>query len=78
MLTNVLTDDYNRAPNFLLVDYYNYGNVPGSVFEVAAEYNNVTYTGTCCGIATSGASDRLFKPSQFAASVLLVFLAFAL
>jgi len=71
-------DDYNRAPNFLLVDYYNYGNFPGSVFEVAAEYNNVTYTGKCCGLATSGASDQLLRASHFAATVFFVFMAFAL
>ncbi|KAG0155508.1 hypothetical protein PDIDSM_1085 [Penicillium digitatum] len=43
-----------RPPNMLLVDYYNYGNFNGSVFEVAAEMNNVTYNGKCCG-KTSGA-----------------------
>ncbi|KAJ3816993.1 PLC-like phosphodiesterase [Lentinula raphanica] len=31
-----------RPPNFLLVDFYEYGN--GSVFEVAAAANGVTYT----------------------------------
>jgi len=37
-------------PNFLLVDYYNYGDPkPGSVFEVAARWNNVTYNRPCCG-----------------------------
>ncbi|KAF9649694.1 hypothetical protein BDM02DRAFT_1761780 [Thelephora ganbajun] len=35
---------YNRYPNFLLVDYYEYGG--GSVFQVAATANRVTYTGT--------------------------------
>ncbi|KAJ5689720.1 hypothetical protein N7462_004112 [Penicillium macrosclerotiorum] len=43
------TRDWDRPPNFLLVDYYNYGNFNGSVFEVAAEMNNVTYNRTCCG-----------------------------
>ncbi|OOQ81962.1 hypothetical protein PEBR_40928 [Penicillium brasilianum] len=43
------TRDWTRPPNFLLVDYYNYGNFNGSVFEVAAEMNNVTYNRTCCG-----------------------------
>lgn len=38
----------------LLVDYYNYGDFNGSVFEVAAEMNNVTYDRKCCG-KTSGA-----------------------
>jgi hypothetical protein len=34
---------YNRYPNFLLVDYYDYGG--GSVFQVAATANGVAYTG---------------------------------
>lgn len=40
---------WNRAPNFLLVDYYNEGSFPGSVFEVAAQMNGVNYTRKCCG-----------------------------
>ncbi|ORY63045.1 PLC-like phosphodiesterase [Pseudomassariella vexata] len=48
-------NQWGRAPNFLNVDYYNYGGYPGSVFEVAAKYNNVTYSRSCCGKATSGA-----------------------
>ncbi|EKV17759.1 Acyl-CoA N-acyltransferase [Penicillium digitatum] len=48
------TATWGRPPNMLLVDYYNYGNFNGSVFEVAAEMNNVTYNGKCCG-KTSGA-----------------------
>lgn len=47
---------WTRPPNFLLVDYYNDGSYPGSVFEVAAQMNNVTYTGPCCGIARSSAT----------------------
>jgi len=35
---------YNRPPNFLLVDFYNYGG--GSVFEAAASINGVTYAPT--------------------------------
>ena len=46
-------DDWGYAPKFLNVDYYNVGN--GSVFEVAAKYNNVTYNRPCCGVAVSGA-----------------------
>lgn len=42
-----------RPPNWLLVDYYNVGN--GSVFEVAARWNNVTYGGPCCGFERSAA-----------------------
>ncbi|KAJ5212584.1 uncharacterized protein N7498_004230 [Penicillium cinerascens] len=49
------TRKWDRPPNFLLVDYYNYGSPKnGSVFEVAAEMNNVTYNWKCCG-STSAA-----------------------
>ncbi|RPB03119.1 hypothetical protein L873DRAFT_1826453 [Choiromyces venosus 120613-1] len=41
-------------PNFLLVDFYDVGD--GSVFEVAAWANSVTYDGKCCGKRTSTAS----------------------
>jgi len=34
--------DYGRAPNFMLVDFYEVGQ--GSVFEVAAGYNGVSYS----------------------------------
>jgi len=44
---------WTYPPKFLNVDYYNVGN--GSVFEVAAKYNNVTYNRPCCGLVTSGA-----------------------
>ncbi|EEP80949.1 conserved hypothetical protein [Uncinocarpus reesii 1704] len=50
------TEKWSRPPNFILVDYYNIGNVNGSIFEVAAKYNNVTYNGRCCGRKTSAAS----------------------
>lgn len=52
----MLPANWGRPPNFLLVDYYNYGNFPGSVFEVAAIHNNVTYNRRCCGqVETSAA-----------------------
>lgn len=38
----------------MLVDFYDAGK--GSVFEVAAKVNNVTYGGGCCGKRVSGAS----------------------
>ena len=42
--------EHGAPPNFLLVDYYNRGDpAPGSVFEVAAKWNNVTYDRPCCG-----------------------------
>ncbi|PHH90706.1 hypothetical protein CDD83_2893 [Cordyceps sp. RAO-2017] len=49
MAANHCRADWGRAPNFLNVDYYNYGSPPGSVFEAAARVNNVTYNRTCCG-----------------------------
>ncbi|KAM0415756.1 hypothetical protein ACHAPT_013304 [Fusarium lateritium] len=53
---NNCRSDWGRAPNILNVDYYNYGSFPGSVFEVAAQMNNVTYDrSSCCG-TTSPAS----------------------
>lgn len=45
---------WNYPPKFLNVDYYNIPN--GTVFEVAAVYNNVTYNRTCCGLATNNAT----------------------
>ncbi|KAF4975256.1 hypothetical protein FZEAL_7923 [Fusarium zealandicum] len=51
LAANNCRSDWGRAPNILNVDYYNYGGFPGSVFEVAAQMNNVTYDrSTCCGI----------------------------
>ncbi|KAL2115645.1 hypothetical protein VTJ04DRAFT_9900 [Mycothermus thermophilus] len=48
--------DWGRPPTVLNVDYYNYGNYPGSVFEVAARMNNVPYEPRpCCGQGESGA-----------------------
>lgn len=41
---------WGQPPTFLNVDYYNYGGFPGSVFEVAARMNNVTYNRPCCGV----------------------------
>ncbi|KAF3480262.1 uncharacterized protein GIQ15_05609 [Arthroderma uncinatum] len=55
------TEKWGRPPNFLLVDYYNVGNVNGSVFQVAAKLNNVTYNGKCCGRTTSLASSTVFS-----------------
>ncbi|KAJ9156725.1 PLC-like phosphodiesterase [Pleurostoma richardsiae] len=60
---------YDRAPNFLNVDYYNYGGFPGSVFEVAALMNNVTYDRTCCGKVASGSHRTVDGVSSWAAAV---------
>jgi hypothetical protein len=50
--------EWGRPPNFLNVDYYNYGGYPGSVFEVAAKMNNVTYNRACCGMPASASGRR--------------------
>ncbi|KAK6431480.1 hypothetical protein LTR95_012357 [Oleoguttula sp. CCFEE 5521] len=56
--------EWDRAPNWLLVDYYNFGDPgPGSVFEVAARMNGVTYNRKCCGIASAGTT---YNVSSFA------------
>jgi len=53
LAANNCRSDWGRAPNILNVDYYNYGGFPGSVFEVAAQMNNVTYDRKCCGLVPS-------------------------
>ncbi|KAF2101078.1 PLC-like phosphodiesterase, partial [Rhizodiscina lignyota] len=47
--------DWGRPPNFLLVDYYNQPYNNGTVFQVAATMNNVTYNGRCCGTDSQSA-----------------------
>lgn len=54
--TQGCVDMWGYPPKFLNVDYYNVGN--GSVFEVAAMYNNVTYNRPCCGLVTPNAGTR--------------------
>jgi len=72
------TDMWSRPPNFLLVDFYNEGPVPGSVFQVAARANNVTYNRECCGKGKSAAV-MLFRPSPiYIAFVTLVSVALVL
>jgi hypothetical protein len=45
------TEMWGRPPNWLLVDYYNFGNFNGSVFQVAATANGVEYNrDSCCGV----------------------------
>lgn len=62
--------DWDRPPNFLLVDYYNDGNFAGSVFEVAAEMNNVTYNGHCCG--TTSEAMRMNSAMKLSLAIALV------
>lgn len=42
-------ETWGRPPLILNVDYYDQGAPPGSVFEVAAQLNGVSYENTCCG-----------------------------
>ncbi|KAI8960956.1 PLC-like phosphodiesterase [Daldinia sp. FL1419] len=68
--------DWGRPPNFLNVDYYNMGGFPGSVFEVAAQMNNVTYNRPCCGMNTSGAVRLLSSEFIYPLAMMMVFWAF--
>lgn len=70
--------NWTRPPNFLLVDFYDKGN--GSVFEVAAQMNNVTYTGKCCGtdISIRGGAAELKIPAGLAVGLVAVALSFFL
>jgi len=67
------TENHGRRPNFLLVDFYNYGNYPGSVFEVAARMNNVTYERNCCGSDDSAASTVSARGVHLLLSIGVVF-----
>lgn len=76
--TQGCVEDWNRAPNILNVDYYNYGNYPGSVFEVAARYNNVTYNRearNCCGQDLTAASSRAGVPLALAIAMVMLLIA---
>lgn len=68
---------WGRPPAWLLVDFYDVG--AGSVFEVAAQLNNVTYNKTCCGKSLSvSAANGLVTPSAGLAFAALLFLAIVL
>jgi hypothetical protein len=64
---------WGRPPNWLVVDYYNFGNFNGSVFQVAATANNVTYQrSSCCGsLATSGARATLRSLTLLSSTLVL-------
>lgn len=69
-------EQWSVPPRFLNVDFYNVGN--GTVFEVAAKYNNVTYTAQCCGIATGNGAMAMLdafagRNAAVAAAVVLGF-----
>ncbi|KAJ7103304.1 PLC-like phosphodiesterase [Mycena belliarum] len=61
---------YGRAPNFLLVDFYEYGG--GSVFQVAATINGVTYSPTtpiATPVTSSASSSTTSSKSNTALSL---------
>nr|POF12659.1 putative secreted protein [Quercus suber] len=56
------TANWGRPPNYLVVDYYNVGNPSeGSVFDVAAQANGVTYNRQCCGPGGDSAGPATFR-----------------
>lgn len=64
------TADHGTPPNWLNVDYYNVGN--GSVFEVAAKWNNVTYNMACCGHAVNSAERTIAGTASVMMALLVV------
>jgi hypothetical protein len=56
-----------RPPNFMLVDFYEYGN--GSVFEVAAAANNVTYIPKAIATPKTSSSSSSSSSSNHATSL---------
>lgn len=84
-MANRCTQRWNRPPNFLLVDFYDISApAPGAVFQVAAEMNNVTYTGTCCGQNDALASaavvlaEKVWQSLALAAALVIGVVAFLL
>lgn len=69
--TDASVGKWDRPPNFLLVDYYNFGSPKnGSVFEVAARANNVTYDRECCGkVASLGVGLQRTSPPCLALAI---------
>ncbi|KAF2480186.1 PLC-like phosphodiesterase [Neohortaea acidophila] len=65
------TQMWDHPPNFLLVDYYNYGIPhPGSVFEVAARANGVAYNyDSCCGKTSASLASASMRVSLAAVLV---------
>ncbi|KAM3464561.1 hypothetical protein MY5147_000461 [Beauveria neobassiana] len=76
MAANNCRTDWGRAPNFLNVDYYNYGSdtFNGSVFLAAARLNNVTYNRTCCGNVS--AAPGLTRPTYWVGAAVLTLAVF--
>ncbi|KAH8730204.1 PLC-like phosphodiesterase [Phaeosphaeriaceae sp. PMI808] len=71
LMTNQCAEKWGRPPNFLIVDFYNQGPTSGSVFEVAARANSVTYNRPCCGTNTRSIA-ATYKISAFYAWLFVV------
>jgi hypothetical protein len=63
-------EDWGTPPTWLNVDYYNVGN--GSVFEVAAKWNNVTYTATCCGSTSTSGAETVVRSNVLLCTILVL------
>jgi len=72
MNTQTCNDTWHYPPKFLNVDFYNEGNFNGSVFEVAAKFNNVTYNGKCCGLASTSDAMKMTEVVQRTAWIFAV------
>lgn len=77
-MMNTCVQEWGRPPSWLLVDYYNYGDYPGSgrssnnsgaVFEVAARLNGVNYTQACCGPTDGNAATSIRPVASVVAAV---------
>lgn len=76
-MAETCTQDWDRPPAWLLVDFYNTGNYPGSVFEVAARMNGLNYTraSSCCGDNTGSSAAVITRPLTSSVLGLIVFIA---
>ncbi|KAI9771218.1 MAG: hypothetical protein M1839_002839 [Geoglossum umbratile] len=63
-------NQWNRSPNFLLVDYYDIGG--GSVFRVAADANGVPYKKKCCTKVSAGSRPSASGPTMVALGMLVL------
>lgn len=63
---------WDKPPAWLLVDFYNRGDFHGSVFEVAAKMNNVTYSGKCCGVSVNTGGAMAISKALAVATMLLI------
>lgn len=62
LMAKECAEKWERPPNFLIVDFYNQGPAPGSVFEAAAQANGVTYDRRCCGTNARSAAATSTSP----------------